>query len=155
MYGPYSPPKRKRTRLWITLAVVVLTLGGTAYTALFDPGFLTPKRQNIPRAAPHNLDPQTLMTRFAAALDVRDPQLAIGYLCQSAHEKNPDTIRTQVLARDRAGFEAVHVEPPAWEGTLWTEIHYTHLGAVAAPGKMGVGLEKGPEGDYCVVVIFP
>lgn len=149
---PQRPPKKK-TGLWIALgAVVVLLLGGGAYTAFYDPGFLVPKKQPIPRGVSHTLTAQNLMGQFAWVLNGRDAAQAADFLCESADDRNLETLRTEVLAPDRQDFKPGYLPGQHGEGVLWTGLEYSRAGA---PAKIEVGLEKGPEGGYCVVGVFP
>lgn len=148
---PQRPPKKK-TGLWIALVAVVLLLGGGAYTAFYDPGFLVPQKQHVPRGVSHTLTAQNLMSQFTWVLNGRDATQAGGFLCESADDRNLETLRAEVLAPDRTDFKATALPEHTWDGTLWTEIQYTHAGVT---GMMSVGLDKSREGFYCVAVIFP
>ncbi len=55
-YGHYAPPKKSKTWLWVTIAlVVVLLAGGVAFTGFVTPGFFKAKADTESRATPEQL----------------------------------------------------------------------------------------------------
>ncbi|MBB5853714.1 hypothetical protein ACFQ05_10445 [Amycolatopsis umgeniensis] len=55
-YGQYAPPKKPKTWLWITLALVfVLIAGGVAFAGFVTPGFFKSKADTSSRATPEQL----------------------------------------------------------------------------------------------------
>ncbi|KFU79853.1 hypothetical protein SAMN04489729_5291 [Amycolatopsis lurida] len=55
-YGQYTPPKKSKAWLWITLTLVfVLIAGGVAFTGFVTPGFFKAKADTTSRATPEQL----------------------------------------------------------------------------------------------------